>query len=159
MDSFALCPLQSGYQPAPANTVLEQALSAGFARQRVDFISSVSMVSASVMLASKAHAQYFWAFWRKHAQYAPQPFLWKLMVDDVVMTSYQCQFVPDSIQVGSRNGVIYSVSFTVRCKAKPFDAEFDQAIIDAWAGGNGFEMINLLEKLVNEDLPNAMRGL
>ena len=158
MDSFALCPLQEGYKPQFGNNLIEQQLSSGFARQRVGFVGSVHMVNASVLLPTKAHAQYFWAFWRKR-NFSPSPFLWRLMVDDVEMTTYQCQFVPDSLQVGSRNGKVYSVSFTVRCKPNTTDHEFDQAIIDLWLGGNGLEIANLLERLVNEDLPNAMENL
>ena len=155
MDSFALCPLQDAYKPQPGNGVIEQALMGGFARQRVGFINNSHMVNASVLLKSKAHAQYFWAFWRKYNS-NPQPFLWRLMIDDVEMTTYQCQFVFESLQVGSRNGVVYPVSFTVRCKPKPANVEFDQAIIDIWVGGNGLDIINLLERLVNVDMPNAL---
>ena len=156
MDSFALCPLQSGYQPQPYNPVLEQALLGGFARQRVNFINGVHVVSASVMLPSQAYAQYFWAFWRKHAQYALSPFLWRLTVDDVEMTDYQCQFIPDSLKIGERNGTVYSASFSVRCKPKPANLAFDQSIIDTWLNGNGLQTVNLLAKLVNQDLPNAL---
>lgn len=153
MDSFALEPLQEGYKPQPSNMVAEQELLGGFARQRVTFVNNVHTVNVSVMIESKDHAQYFWAFWRKHAMFTPQQFLWVLIITDPDMTQYSCQFIPSSIQVGERSGNLYKISFTVRCKPKPLDAEFDQAILEAWLGGPAFVWASLLEKLVNVDLP------
>lgn len=158
MNSFALCPLQDGYTPQPANNMLEQALMGGFARQRVQFVNNVHTVNATVSVPDKAHQQYFWAFWRSHTL-NPRPFLWRLTVDDADMTTYQCQFVADSVQVQERNGIPYRISFSVRCKPKPVDYEFDQSIIDAWETGNSAALFNLLEKLVNVDLPNALENL
>lgn len=158
MNSFALCPLQEGYTPQPTNSLLEQALMGGFARQRVQFVNNVHTVNATVSLHDKARQQYFWAFWRSHT-FNPRPFLWRLMIDDTEMTTYQCQFVADSVQVQERNGIVYRVSFSVRCKPKPVDHEFDQGIIDAWESGDGAALVNLLEKLVNVDLPDALENL
>lgn len=158
MISFALCPLQSGYQPQFGNGVLEQQLAGGFARQRTMFYRTSHVVQASVVLGNKAQQQYFWAFWRI-MQRNPQSFLWRLKVDDVEMQTYVCQLVPDSLQVQERDGIVYKVSFTVRCKPKPATVDFDEAILAAWASGDPTVYINLLEKLVNVDLPQAMRGL
>ena len=158
MNSFALCPLQDGYTPQPANNLLEQQLVGGFARQRVQFVNNVHTVNATVSLHDKARQQYFWAFWRSHT-FNPRKFLWRLMIDDTEMTTYQCQFVAGSVQVQERNGIVYRVSFAVRCKPKPVDHEFDQGIIDVWESGDGAALVNLLEKLVNVDLPNALENL
>lgn len=158
MNSFALCPLQDGYTPQPANNMLDQALMGGFARQRVQFVNNVHIVNATVSLHDKAHQQYFWAFWRSYTL-NPRYFLWRLMVDDAEATTYQCQFVANSIQIQERNGLVYRASFSVRCKPKPIDHEFDQQIIDIWESGSPLEMLNLLEKLVNVDFPNALWNL
>ncbi|MCE1272436.1 MAG: hypothetical protein LWW88_12955 [Acinetobacter sp.] len=158
MNSFALRPLNRGMIFQPANNLLEQQLVGGFARQRVQFVNNVHTVNVTVSLHDKARQQYFWAFWRSHTL-NPRSFLWRLMIDDTEMKTYQCQFVANSIQVQERNGIVYRVSFSVLCKPKPVDHEFDQAIIDVWEIGNGAEMANLLEKLVNFDLPNALENL
>ena len=158
MNSFALRPLNRGMTFQPANNMLEQALMGGFARQRVQFVNNVHTVSATVSLHDKARHQYFWAFWRSHTL-NPKPFLWRLMVDDADMATYECQFIANSVQVQERNGIVYRVSFSVRCKPKPVDHEFDQQIIDVWETGDGAALVNLLEKLVNVDLPNALEGL
>jgi len=155
MDSFALCPLQRGYDAKPGNGLLEQDLLGGFARQRVQFVNNAHMVTASVLLNTKLKQEYFWTFWSKHVERFPQPFLWRLKVNDVEMTTYECQFVAGSLQKQEQNGLIYAVSFSVRCKQNPRDTSFDQDIIDAWEDGDPYRYINLLEKLVNEDLPET----
>lgn len=156
MNSFALCPLQAGYSFSPGNNMLEQQLLGGFARQRRMFVNNVHVVNVSVLLKSKTHAQYFWAFWRVHTL-NPQKFLWRLITDSSEMQDHTCQFIAESISVGERQGVIYSVSFQVRCKPlNNGDLAFDQSIVDLWDTGSPLEMLNLLEQLVNTDLPNAL---
>lgn len=159
MNSFALCPLQSGYSFNPASNMLEQQLLGGLARQRATFVNNAHIVNASVMLKTKAHVQYFWAFWRVHTQ-QPQPFLWRLITDSSEMQDHTCQFVANSLTVNERSGTIYSVSFQVRCKPlNNGDLAFDQSIVDIWESGSPIDMFNLLEQLVNESLPNALGGL
>ena len=156
MNSFALCPLQSGYSFSPGNNMLEQQLAGGFARQRRMFVNNVHMVNVSVLLPTKSHAQYFWAFWRVHTL-NPQKFLWRLITGSSEAQDHTCQFVAESISVGERNGVIYSVSFQVRCKPlNNGDLAFDQTIVDIWKSGDLDDMVNLLEQLVNESFPDAL---
>lgn len=158
MNNFALCPLQRGYTPNPANNLLEQELMGGFARQRVQFINNVHTVTVSVLLDEKIKQQYFWAFWKNH-QRNPRPFLWRLIVDETSVTTYVCQFVADSLQLGERDGKVYSVSFGLRLKPNNTGTDFDESIIDLWESGDPRKLLNLLEKLVNEDLPDALGGL
>lgn len=156
MNSFALCPLQSGYSFSPGNNMLEQQLAGGFARQRRMFVNNVHMVNVSVLLPTKSHAQYFWAFFRSHTL-NPQKFLWRLITDSSEMQDHTCQFVAESLSVGERNGVIYSVSFQVRCKPlNNGDLAFDQSIVDLWDAGSPSDVLNLLEQLVNESFPDAL---
>lgn len=158
MNSFALCPLQQGYTPTFANNILEQQLLGGFARQRVQFVNNVHTVNASVALHDKSRQQYFWAFWRSHMS-QPRHFLWKLIIDDTEMTTYQCQFITDSLQIEERNGQTYKASFSVRCKPNLSDQDFDQSIIDVWESEGEALIFDLLEKLVNIDFPNALESL
>lgn len=158
MNNFALCPLQRGYTPNVANNLLEQELMGGFARQRMQFVNNVHIVTPSVMLDEKIKQQYFWAFWNSH-QKNPRPFLWRLMVDDVEMTTYVCQFVAGSLQIGERDGKVYSVSFTLRLKPNHTGTDFDETIIGMWESGDPRKLLNLLAKLVNEDLPDALGSI
>ncbi|MBE0441364.1 hypothetical protein EI164_04690 [Psychrobacter sp. FME13] len=158
MNNFALCPLQRGYTPNVANNLLEQELMGGFARQRMQFVNNVHTVTPSVMLDEKIKQQYFWAFWNSH-QKNPRPFLWRLMVDDVEMTTYVCQFVAGSLQIGERDGKVYSVSFTLRLKPNHTGTDFDETIIGMWESGDPRKLLSLLAKLVNEDLPDALGSI
>lgn len=158
MNSFALCPLQQGYNPEVANNLLEQELMGGFARQRIQFVNNSHTVNVSVMLDGKNKAEYFWAFWRSHQQ-KPRPFLWRLIIDDVEALTYECQFIAGSIRVNERDGIVYSVSFGIRVKPNNTGKEFDQNIIDVWDNGDPQRLFDLLEKLVNEDLPAALGRL
>lgn len=158
MNSFALCPLQQGYNPEIANNILEQALMGGFARQRIQFVNNTHTINASVMLDDKGKQEYFWAFWRSH-QANPRPFLWQLIIDDFMAKTYECQFIAGSIRVNERNGIVYSVSFGIRVKPNNTGKEFDDEIIAAWNDGDPRTLFNLLAKLVNEDLPAAFGEL
>jgi hypothetical protein len=158
MNNFALCPLQRGYTPEVANNLLEQALMGGFARQRVQFVNNVHTVTASVMLDEKIKQQYFWAFWRSH-QTNPRPFLWRLIVDETSVATYVCQFVAGSLQLGERDGKVYSVLFGLRLKPNNTGKDFDETIIGLWNDGDPRKLLNLLAKLVNEDLPDALGSL
>lgn len=158
MNNFALCPLQQGYTPDVANNLLEQALMGGFARQRMQFINNVHTVTASVMLDEKIKQQYWWAFWNSH-QTNPRPFLWRLIVDETSVATYVCQFVAGSLNIGERSGKVYSVSFGLRLKPNNTSKDFDETIIGLWESGDPRKLLNLLEKLVNEDLPDALGSL
>lgn len=156
MNSFALCPLQGGYSFSPGNNMLEQQLLGGFARQRRMFVNNVHVVNVSVLLKTKTHAQYFWAFWRLHTL-NPQKFLWRLITDSSEAQDHTCQFIADSLSVGERNGVAYPVSFQVRCKPlNNGDLAFDESIAAIWGTGSPDDVMNLLERLVNESFPDAL---
>lgn len=155
MNNFALCPLQRGYTPRIANNLLEQELMGGFARQRVQFVNNVHTVSPSVMLDDYHKQQYFWSFWDSHTENNPRPFLWRLIIKGKAQV-YSCQFIADSLNINERNGKVFSVSFGLRIKPKPSNHEFDQSIIDIWNDGDPKLLFELLEKLVNRDLPEAL---
>lgn len=158
MNNFALCPLQRGYTPRVANNLLEQELKGGFSRQRVQFVNNVHTVTASVMLDEKIKQQYWWAFWDSHQDNA-RPFLWRLIVKETEMTTYVCQFVAGSLNIGERDGKVYSVSFDLRLKPNNTGKDFNETIIGLWESGDPRKLLNLLEKLVNEDLPDALGGI
>lgn len=158
INSFALRPLQRGFTPEVANNLLEQALMGGFARQRVQFVNNTHTIPVTVMLEDGIKQQYFWAFWRSH-QINPRPFLWWLRVDGTETFDYECQFVAGSLQLHERIGTTYAVSFVVRLKPNHTDKGFDETIIGLWESGDPRKLLNLLEKLVNDDLPDALGSL
>ena len=82
-----------------------------------------------------------------------------MIVDDTEMTTYVCQFVAGSLRINERDGKVYSVSFGLRLKPNNTGTDFDETIIGLWESGDPRKLLNLLEKLVNEDLPDALGGL
>lgn len=154
MNNFALCPLQRGYTPKIANNLLEQELMGGFARQRIQFVNNVHTVIPSVLLDDHRKQQYFWAFWDNHTENNPRPFLWRLIIKGKPQV-YSCQFIADSLDINERNGKVYSVSFGLRLKPNNTSKDFDQNIIDIWESDDAELLLNLLEKLTNEDLPKT----
>lgn len=159
MNNFALRPLQRGFTPEIADNLLEQQLMGGFARQRVQFVNNVHTITASVMLETKLKQQYFWAFWRSHTRDRPRPFMWRLRIDDTDVADYQCQFVAGSLQTQERIGIAYAVSFGIRIKPNNTGNNFDETIVALWNDGDPRKLLNLLERLVNEDLPDALGSL
>ena len=158
MDIFALRPLNGGVQLQPANTVLEQQLSAGFARQRVAFVNAVHNVQITVSLHDRERHQYFWSFWRSH-MITPRPFLYRLFLDSEDFKNYECQFVPGSLQPQVRNGEVYRVTFNIRCKPLNDDGMDDAIIALLSTGDDPVHIVNELERLTNQSLPDAMRKL
>ena len=67
----------------------------------------------------------------------------------------------DLFEISERDGLKYKVSFEVRAKNNRTGENFDEEIIYIWnqTGGHTDVYFNLLEKLVNQDLPNATAGL
>lgn len=159
MITFALCPLQEGYNYQPKHGVKEQNLSRGFARQRASFVNVVDEISVSVLLHTKARQQYFWAFWRTLCR-EPQKFLWGLISDSHELQIHECQMIFDSLIVGDRSAKVYSVSFTIRTRQlNNGQYELDQLILDAWQNGIDPDFTHLLERLVNVSLPDAVENL
>jgi len=57
----------------------------------------------------------------------------------------------------SKNGRIYTVSAMLEVAAKPRDDAFDDAVV-MLGNSQAFNVLNPLEKLVNEDFSNALGG-
>ncbi|MDV2468909.1 hypothetical protein QR674_07920 [Acinetobacter chinensis] len=157
MDTFMLCPLQSGYGFTPGQNLIEQSLRGGMPRQRLAFVGSVHQVTASVMCATRAERDYFWAFWRKK-QRSPESWLWALQTDAYDLEEHECRFMAGSLpSEQQRNGRIVQYSFQVWVKPLHRSAELDNDIVDAWSVGLNPDVAALLERLANESMPNALR--
>lgn len=157
MDKFMLCPLLSGYSFAPSNNLLEQPLLGGMPRQRVVFFGGVQIVNATVICRSPEEVDYFWAFWRKK-QRLPETWLWALKTDSFDFEEHECKFSASSLpQESERGGSIIKFSFQIYVVPKNRPIELDDKIIDFWQAGMNPHTSNLLDKLVNEEMPKALR--
>lgn len=156
MYKFMLCPLQAGYAVQPADNVEEYALTPGLSIQKQVFEGAVFLVSASVLLETKKHRKYWWAFWREW-QRNPLPFLWDIQTDSAELEEHVCQFVVGSITESQRNGIVVAMSFQVRAVPIQRDPELDKAILATWQAGQG-KSASKIEKIPNKWFPEATGG-
>ncbi|MDV2440705.1 hypothetical protein QR665_14675 [Acinetobacter gerneri] len=158
MDRFILCPLLGGYSFSPGQNIIEQQLQGGMPRQRRNFIGAVYLVSASVFCGSYEEKEYFWAFWRKQ-QREPKNWLWALQSDSYKFEDHECRFKADSLpQESEREGKLIKYSFQIYVKPLNRPADLDDMIVSYWGSGLNPKISNLLEKLANESIPNALRS-
>lgn len=157
MDTLQLPPLQASYNVGFGTEVTRIQLNGGASFFRRDIIGASSTVNCSWNL-SKAEYQYLMAFYRVQVNKASAPFQYRLIIDQADADDYECFFIPGSVQLTSKSGLRFTVTGQLEVKAKLVDLEFDQSIIDSFGSGFGTDAANLLEKLANEDLPNALEN-
>lgn len=153
MNRLDLCPLQSSYSASFGDGILTQDLGKGMPRTRADFIGAVNTASVSFLLPPEDY-QYLLAFYRSY-QRNPQPFLVGLQLDLPTVEDYICKFATMP-RLGNIEGNYSTVSCDFVVKPKVANNEFDDAIIAIRNGGTNARTLNLLEELVNEDLPDAL---
>ncbi|MDF2418028.1 hypothetical protein GWP85_10990 [Acinetobacter beijerinckii] len=155
MDTFMLCPLQSGYGFTPGNNLREQAIEGGMPRQVPFFVGAVHTVNVAVFLKDDRYRQYFWAFWRSK-QRKPENWMWSLSLDNGIKEQCECRFISSSLPTESyRNGRAIKVSFQVLVQPLQRDPDQDRNIINTWQAGliGSFDSI---EKIPNVWLPDAL---
>lgn len=151
-----LCPLRVGYSFIPGNDIREQEIEGGMPRQAPFFIGSPHSVTVSVLLKSEEDRQYFWAFWRTK-QRKPENWKWKLSLDHGVMEECECRFISKSLPGESkRNGLVVMVSFQVIVKPIKRSADLDRDIVNLRQGIESMEVVDDIEKVPNEWLPDAL---
>lgn len=155
MHTLMYCSTQSGYSAQVGDGVISQELDGGAPRYRRALKGTYH--SAGVRwVVKEAGYQYLMAFYRVWARNPSQRFLAKLCIDDPVVQHYQCYFTGPPV-LNSKEGKIYTVTAQFRVKPLNISAEMDELIITAIEEGNDLaEIFKPLEKLVNEDLPNAL---
>lgn len=158
MNTLMYCSTQEGYSVAFRSGVGSQELDGGAPRNRRLSKNSFHTVSVQWKVFDVGF-QYLDAFYNVWSETPGQRFNASLRVNGPEFKPYECLFVPDSFQLTSMQGPVYTV--TAQLRVKPIvDSELNWAIVDAGNdGGDLASLVNPLEKLVNEDLPDAMEGL
>lgn len=156
LPQLILCPLLDSYNVAIGDDVISTQYTNGPPRQRLDGVGRPHNVQ--VAFRHKAvHQEYIMRFWRIHRA---KSFAMRLMVESTDMEWYQCWFdgPPQPIPLG---GGVFEFRVGLIVKARPIDLAVDQDYIDAYimSGGDISGYFNSLEKLVNVDLPDAVRSL
>lgn len=153
-------PLQVGYGAQFNDGVGRIPLPGGRGRYRVESIGNSDSVRVSWRLTGKDYSM-FMGFYRDWSATA-EPFQLDLMLHSHEWKRYAVSFVPQSLQLVEKNAASFLVSAELDVFALP---EFTDADLDYWRsvvllliiyGGydQALEVLNLLDKLVNEDLPH-----
>lgn len=160
MHKLLLRPAQAGYSAQPGSNVLMQQLDGGAPRFGVFTKKSSHQVNMQ-WITNKAGYQYLLAFYHVWMRNPAQPFLVDLVIDgEATLQQYQCFFMPASLQLNSKVGVVHTVSAQLIAKAINRNTAIDDLIIDA--GNRGVLLAELpdpLERLVNQALPDALEDL
>lgn len=154
LPKLQLRPDTQGYSVQDGEDVIAIELDGGAGRYIRDKWGSTSRVSVTWTLLPAQH-QYLRAFYNTIIQKGALPFLCDLILDDPQPIEHVCRIVPKTMNLGSQQGYAYISSCTFEVEPITPDAELDETLVMLYEEyGEGYgDIINLLAKLVNEDLP------
>lgn len=156
LPKLLLCPLLESYSPTLGNDVITTQFESGMPRQRLAGVGRPHQTPVSFRHKAE-HQEYLLAFWRL---YKAKPFAMRLILDSTSLEWYECRFIGD-VQVRPIGGGGHEFATTIVARPKPLDLAMDQDFVDAYTitGGDLMGFFNPLERLVNVELPHAMRSL
>ena len=146
----------NGYGVQLGNDVITTEVEHGMPRQRLQSVGVVHRVSPTYR-CTKAQYQYLMTFLRA---YRAQAVMMYHQFDEIEPSWYECRIVSD-VSVQHVGYAVYDVSFDVVAKSTRYDIGIDLALLTIYemSQAEQDDYFNHLEKLVNQDLPNATRGL
>ncbi|ENX48235.1 hypothetical protein F886_00036 [Acinetobacter sp. NIPH 542] len=158
MNTLMYCSTQEGYSASLKSGVISQELDGGAPRYRRGLKNGYHTVNVQWKVFDVGF-QYLDAFYNVWCETPGQRFNASLRVNGPEFKPYECYFVEDSFQLSSMQGPVYTV--TAQLRVKPIvDSELNHIIVEAGNGNQDLaSIVNPLEELVNEDLPNAMEGI
>ncbi|WP_447988338.1 hypothetical protein [Achromobacter spanius] len=154
------CPLKAGYSADIGDGTMRTPLDGGPGRYRATYSDSPHMVSATWRLRDDSYS-IFMAFFRNYRRSGGKSFEIDLRLDSHEVERYVANVIPASMRLVSKEGRFYTVSASLEVQPKFQDADLDYwATLLGWMSIYGGlpgvrRMLNLLEKLVNEDWPDA----
>lgn len=157
---FPYCPIQDGYGVAFSDGILTTDLAGGPAFRRLDVVGGPSRVQVSFVLKSPDAYSLFQGHIRNWIRSGGDFFEIDIIVDSGEMERYEASFVPGSIQLVSKQGPVFTVSATLEVlpRYETLDEATDEAgaaaMVHAFYGPDTSGFLNLLDQLVNEDLPS-----
>ena len=156
LPKLILCPLRDSYSPTLGNDVITTQFENGMPRQRLAGVGRPHQTPVSFRHKAK-HQDYILAFWRV---YRARAFAMRLILDRTELAWYECRFIgePSILALGNN---VFEFSINLVCRPKPLNLELDETFVYFYDATNGdiSGFANQLEKLVNEDLPDALGSL
>lgn len=157
LNRMMYCSTQEGYSANIGDGVMSQILDGGADRYRKSLKGVVHTVSSRWVVQESGY-QYLMAFYRVWARNPSQPFLAKICVDNAPVEDYEC-FFSGAPTLSSKEANVYTVTATLKVKPLPVNEEMDDLIVGVGDSGSDLaQTLPSLEKLVNEDLPDAIGG-
>lgn len=156
LPQLMLCPLRDSYDLTFGDDVITVQYSDGMPRQRLGSSGRPHHTPIS-FINNKAKQDYLQAFWRVNRANA---FALRLIGDNTTLEWYECRFIsPPQLRALAPN--VFEWSCEIVVKPQPIDIDTDKVIIHIYNQTGGYTdlFFNLLEKLVNQDLPNATANL
>ena len=159
MNRLKYCVTQSGYSAKLGDGVVSQELDGGAARYRRS-LKNVAHVVNVQWIVKEGGYQYLMAFYRVWRRAPNQSFLAKLIVDDALAQDYQCYF-KSSPTLSEKNGKIFTVTAQLQVNPLSENTAMDDLLVKYGneSSDDLADLVNPLEKLVNEDLPEALENL
>ena len=156
LPQLVLLPLRDGYSPSVSRGILTSDSEIGYPRQRRAFVNAPQRAQMTYRCRA-SQLDYLLAFDRV---YRGQWFLSQQQIGTDVAW-HECLMLNDEINPQPISYNLWDVGLSMIIKPLPRDIEMDKSImaISNMTGGDTDAYFNALEKLVNEDLPNAIAGL
>jgi len=155
LNRMKYCSTQQSYSANIGDGVISQILDGGADRYRRSLKGVVHTVS-SRWVVGEAGYQYLMAFYRVWARNPSQPFIARLCVDNAPVEDYQC-FFGGAPTLTEKQALVFTVTANLKVKPLAVDDDLDDLIVEVGNGGEDLaSLTNPLEKLVNEDLPEAL---
>ena len=157
LPKMMLKPHRNGYAFSLGRSTITTQYTAGMPRQRRSQVGAIHELQPTYK-CRRSEYQYLMAFLRV---YEAKPFLAYLLLDDISHQWYECCVVSDRIDVSTLGDQIFTVSLNILAKSKAINLDSDEAFVAIYdmTEGQVDTYFNALEKLVNEDLPDAMGSL
>lgn len=152
MYKMLIPPDQSGYSVQDGSEVLRQQLDGGRGRIRADILNASRKINCQWSVGPEDY-KYLRSFYNVNKARA---FEIDLYLDEPILTTHTANFIPDTFGLVSQSGLTFIVGCQI--EAEPIDTlAYDESFIDLidiyGSPEAAIEIINLLEKLTNIDLP------
>jgi hypothetical protein len=153
LPKLQLEPAQDGYSADDGPAVLSAQPSKGPMRLRLDQPNAPPVVNVTFRLNPVQFA-YWRAFLRTTIAKGSLPFTIDLLIDSPIPQEYEARIIPGSVRLAGVDGMRHIVQATLEVRDVPGDIGYDETLVwlfDAYGEGAS-DILNLLAKLVNEDM-------
>lgn len=156
LPQMVLLPLRDSYNVTLGNDVVTTQFEKGMPRQRLGGVGSPHQLSVTFRHKGQ-HQEYLYSFWEL---YKTKSFAMRLIIGSPTLSWFECRFLgsPTHTELGAD---VHEFSIGLVVKPKRLDLDVSAAYLWAYqqTGGDVSLYFNALEKLVNEDLPDALGSL